>query len=105
MPQSEPSVDYPQDAITGTEPTLNIDEQLRPPAPVTEPQPPVLITEQQVMFGTAAAASPRRASIVRRMIDAFRVAADALRPPPPRPIYSPPAYFEGARMSREMDRL
>ena len=84
------------DAVTGTQPT------------VAEPQPPVLVTEQQVMFATAAAVRRRSTyvSITARMSGALRVVADALRPPPPRPHYArSAAYIERGRMSREMERL
>ena len=84
-----------QDAVAGTQST------------VAKPEPPVLITEQQVMLGTAAAVRPRstHVSITTRMTDALR-AVVALRPPPPRPNYSrSAAYIERGRMSREMERL
>ena len=85
-----------QDAATGTQPT------------VAQPQSPVLVTEHQVMFGTAAVVRPRTTHIpiTRRMSGALRVVADALRPPPPRPNYSrSAAYIERGRMSRETERL
>jgi hypothetical protein len=96
MSDSTLTIKATQDAITGTQPT------------VTQPQSPVLVTEQQVMFGTAAAVRPRstRIPITRRMSGALRVVADALRPPPPRPHYArSAAYLERGRMSREMERL
>ena len=67
---------------------------------------PVFITEQQVVFSTAAARSLRPPSISRLLTDAIRVVGAALRPPPPRRHY-PPRFsgFEDARMAREMDRL
>ena len=66
---------------------------------------PVLITKQQVVFGTATATS-RPASISRRVIDAIRVVGAALQPPPARRHYPPRfSYFEDSRMAREMDRL
>jgi len=43
---------------------------------------PVLITAQEVMFGTAAATSSRPASIPRRLIDTIRVVGVALHRPP-----------------------
>ncbi len=43
---------------------------------------PVLITEQEVVFGTAAAASSRPASTSRRLIDAIRGFGAALNRPP-----------------------
>ncbi|MDT5020343.1 MAG: hypothetical protein QOI33_867 [Mycobacterium sp.] len=67
---------------------------------------PVLITEQEVLFGSRAAILPRRESLTHRMIGAVRTAATSLRLPPPRQHY--PAdlgYLERSRMAREMDRL
>ena len=85
------------DAITGTQPTVSNDDLS---------QPPVLVTEQEVMFGTASAVRPRSTPITRRMTGALRVAAAALRPPPRRLHYVHSArYLDDARMSREMDRL
>ena len=67
---------------------------------------PVLITEQQVMFSTAVAASARRASTFRRLSDAIRRFGSAVQLPPPRREYPQRnSYFENARMAREMDRL
>ena len=106
MSDSRLPIEATQDAITGTQPTVSNDDLSQPPALVTDPQSPVLVTEQEVMFGTAAAVRPRSTPITRRMIDALRVVAAALRPPPPRPHYAHGAsYIERARMSREMDRL
>jgi hypothetical protein len=104
MSESTLSVEATQDATTGIQPTVSNDDLSQPPL-VTEPQPPVLITEQEVMLGTAAAVSPRSTPITRRMIDALRVVGAVLRPPP-RPHYARRAYYlEYAAMSREMDRL
>jgi hypothetical protein len=67
---------------------------------------PILITEQEVLFGSRAAILPRRASLTHRVIGAVRTAATSLRLPPPRQHY--PAdlgYLERSRMAREMDRL
>jgi hypothetical protein len=67
---------------------------------------PVVITEQEVLFGTRVATSPRRATLPHRLIGAVRTAATSLRLPPPRQHY--PAdlgYLERSRMAREMDRL
>ncbi len=100
------SIEATQDAITGAQPTVSNGDLSQPPALVTKPQPPVLVTEQEVKFGTAAAVRPRPTPITRRMTGALRVAAAALRPPPPRPHYAHSArYLVDARMSREMDRL
>jgi hypothetical protein len=100
------SVEATQDAITGIESTASKDNLSQPPTLVTEPEPAVLITEQEVMLGTTAVVSPRSTPITRRMINVFGVVAAALRPPPPRPHYARrAAYLERAAMSREMDRL
>jgi hypothetical protein len=97
MSDLRPSIEATQDAITGAQPTVSNDDLL---------QPPVLVTEQEVMLGTAAAVSPRSTPITRRMIGALRVVVTALQLPPPRPHYSHgAAYIERARMAREMDRL
>jgi hypothetical protein len=69
---------------------------------------PVLITEQEVVFSTAAAQAPSRAR--RRWLRRTWIAAIGriLRPLPEPKSHYPrrePAYFEAARMSREMDRL
>jgi hypothetical protein len=66
---------------------------------------PVVITEREVVFSTAAALS-RPASVSRRVIDAIRVVGAALDRPPARRHY-PPRFscFEDSRMAREMDRL
>jgi hypothetical protein len=67
---------------------------------------PVFITEQEVVFSTAAALSPRPASISRRLIDAIRVVGAALHRPPAQRHYAPRSnFFEDSRMAREMDRL
>jgi hypothetical protein len=66
---------------------------------------PVVITEQEVMFGTRAARSSRVASVPHRLLNTIRTAT-AQRLPPPRQHY--PAdlgYLERSRMAREMDRL
>jgi hypothetical protein len=91
------SIEETQDAITGTQPTVSKDNLS---------QPQVLISEQEVMLGTAAAVRPRSTQITRRMINALHVVGAALQPPPPRPHYARRAYYlERAAMSREMDRL
>ena len=93
-----------QDAVANAQAAASTDEFLE--VLVTAPQPPVVITEQEVMLGTAAAVSPRSIRMTRRMIDALGVVAAAFRPPPPRPYYAHrAAYLERASMAREMDRL
>jgi hypothetical protein len=66
---------------------------------------PVLITVQQVMFGTAAVVSPRRVSNWRRLIEAVRGVGAALRRPPARHYPPRRRYLEDAGMAREMHRL
>jgi hypothetical protein len=98
------SIEATQDAIASA--AVSTDDLARPLALETEAQPPVLITEQEVVFGTAAAVRPRSIPITRRMDGVLRAVATALRPPPPRPHYARRAYYlEYAAMSREMDRL
>jgi hypothetical protein len=75
---------------------------------VEAPSTEVLITTQQVLFGTAAAVRPRRENIGQRLVAMMRrmfaTSTDASRP---RPRYEPRryAYLENALMAREMDRL
>jgi len=69
---------------------------------------PVLITENQVAFSTAAAAPVP--STRRRWLDTTLTAGlgrilAALTQPRPLYPHRAPAYFEAARMSRAMDRL
>ena len=82
----------------------------------TEPaqRPEVLITPQQVLLSTAAAAGLHRESsgarlvaAVRRMFATPTRAARAERPPRQRPRYQPKryAYIEHAAMARAMERL
>ena len=67
---------------------------------------PVLITQQQVVFSTAAAMSSRPGSISRRLIDAIRVVGATLHRPPARRHYPQrSSYLEESRMAREMGRL
>ena len=71
---------------------------------------PVLVTKQEVVFGTAAALSVPPATTRRGWQSATPIAAirRILNPlPEPRPHYPrrEPNYFEAARMSRGMDRL
>lgn len=71
---------------------------------------PVLITEHEVAFNTAAAASVAPAVTRRHWPGASLIAAIGrihLALPEPRPHYPrrEASYFEGARMSRLMDRL
>ena len=67
---------------------------------------PVIITQQEVVFSTAAAMSSRPASISRRLIDAIRVVGATLQPRPARRHYPQRnSYLEHARMAREVDQL
>ena len=85
------------DVIQDAEPTLVKD---------ATSQAPVLITQQEVMFSTAAVTSSRPESISRRLIDAIRVVGAALNHPPASRYYPQrSSYLELSRMAREMDRL
>lgn len=77
---------------------------------------PILITEQEVVFGTSAAVSLPRTKTTRRLTDATRVVVANLRrtfltstarPRPARRHYPPRSngYLEHALMAREMHRL
>ena len=78
------------------------------PAAAQSHPAPVLITEQQVAFSTAAAASV--AANRRRWLDTavltglVHILAE-LRDPRPHCPHREPSYMESARMSRAMDRL
>jgi hypothetical protein len=72
-------------------------------------QPPVVITEQEVVFSTAAAVSLPRTKPTRRVIATlramFRSSSEDARPIP---RHYPPrreAFLEEAAMAREMYRL
>lgn len=71
---------------------------------------PVLISEQEVLFNSAVAASVSPATTRRHWSDAALITAIGhihLRLPEPRPIYTrrEASYFEGGRMSRMMEHL
>jgi hypothetical protein len=73
-------------------------------SPPTSADTPTLITEQQVLFSTAAAVAlpPAR---TRRWTDALR-AMFAFSTKPAKPVYPKRhVWLENAAMSREMDRL
>jgi hypothetical protein len=86
-------------------------ENLRPATPSAVPSAKpssaeVLITEQQVMFGTAVAAASRPqnrliAALGRVFATSAREARSQQHHDVPRRMY----YLESARMGREMDRL
>ena len=91
---------------TSATPSDVIHDTVKTPEKVGAPSAPVLITEQEVLFGTRVAVSPPKASITRRMFDAVWDAARALQLPPPRPHYpTDMGYLERSRMGREMERL
>ncbi|MDI3314657.1 MAG: hypothetical protein QJR12_10405 [Mycobacterium sp.] len=68
----------------------------------------VLLSEQQVVFSTAAASGVHRENVVRRLVAIarrrFAPSTDGSRA---RPRYYPGRgeFYEDARMAREMDRL
>ena len=97
MSQSPTTSAATPDVIQDVEPTLVEDGMSHAP---------VFISQQQVVFSTAAALSSGPASISRRLIDAIRVVGAALYRPPAR-RHQPQRinYFEQSRMAREMDRL
>jgi hypothetical protein len=91
---------------TSATPSDVIHDTVKTPEKVSAPSAPVLITEQEVLFGTRVTASPAKASIARRMFDAVGDAVRSLHLPPPRPHYpADMGYLEQSRMAREMDRL
>jgi len=71
--------------------------------------PPVLITEQEVAFSTAAAVALPRSKPIHRLIAALRaVSRSSSQDAKPVPRHYPPrrpAYLEEAAMAREMRRL
>ncbi len=97
MSQSPTTSAATPDVIQDAGPTLVKDEMSHAP---------VFITQQEVVFSTAAATSSRPASISRRLIDTIRVVGAALHRRPAR-RHSPQrsSYLEHSRMAREMDRL
>lgn len=87
------------------------------PADVVEapPRTPVLITEQQVLFATAAASPSQPVRTRRRGLDAMRALAASVTAlfatsasgTHPKPRHYPPRhdFLEDSRMAREMLRL
>jgi hypothetical protein len=66
----------------------------------------VLITEQQVMFGTAVAAAPRRENrLVAFLHRVFATPTDDSRSRRQQNMQRRMYYIEDARMGREMERL
>jgi hypothetical protein len=105
----------PPALIEDVEPSPQADAVLDSAPPLTEAAVPprsTLITEQEVVFGTAAAVPVQP---VRWWTGATRVVAEAMHrifvtssadPRPKRRHYPPRAtYLEYSRMRREMDRL
>jgi hypothetical protein len=95
--------------VTPTPPTTSDTESGRPTAACTlRKHAPVLITENQVAFSTAAAApvaSTRRRWLGTTLLGGLGRILIALTQPRPRQPRRQLAYFEAARMSRAMDRL
>jgi len=95
--------------VTPTPPTTSDTESGRPTAACTlRKHAPVLITENQVAFGTAAAApvpSTRRRSLEPTLIAGLGRILTALTQPRPHQKRRGLPYLEAARMSRAMDRL
>jgi hypothetical protein len=97
MSQSAPASRATPDVIEDVEPPLVTDGMSHAPA---------FVTAQEVAFSTAAALSPRPATISRRMINGIRIVGAALYRPPARRRYPlRNSYLEQPRMAREMDRL
>ena len=82
-----------------------------PVSPKRHTSTPLLISEQEVVFSTAAAAVVVPPATTHRHWRATPLIAAIghihIRLPEPRPHYSlrEASYFEGARMSRQMDHL
>jgi hypothetical protein len=105
MSSSVLPVEATQDAVNGIQPVAPNEDLSPPPTLITESEPSVVIAEQEVMLGSAAAVAPRSTTLTRRMIGALRVVGASFRPPP-RPHYARrAAYIESACMAREMHRL
>ena len=97
MSQSPTTSAATPDVIQGAEPTLVKDGMSHAP---------VFISQQQVVFSTAAAISSRPASISRRVIDTIRVVGAAVHRPPARRHHPQRrSYLEHSCMAREMQRL
>jgi len=77
-------------------------------APAAAASAEVLITAQEVLFGTAAALPARRESITRRFVALMRrmfAASAHASGPPRRDVPRRYEFLERALMGREMDRL
>jgi len=96
-------------------PEAVLDIMPSPPAEAVAKPAPALITEHEVVFGTAAALSPpstrrwTRLARVRAVILAAltRIFVTAAADPPAKRRHYPPRldFLENSRMAREMDRL
>jgi hypothetical protein len=97
------------DLTTITRPTFRKTVVPSPPViPAPSSEGTTLITEQQVLFATAAAAAlprvrPSRWSLAARAVTGALTTAS--RPPAARYKSRRLVYLENAQMSREMDRL
>jgi hypothetical protein len=101
------------DSATTLGPELEGSRETSPvTSPATSTETEALITEQQVLFGSAAAVALPPAK-TRRWSDTVRAVSGALRamfaasekPPAQRHYPKRRGYLENALMSREMDRL
>jgi hypothetical protein len=104
-------------ALADTTEALDAPRQSREPAPQQLPAAPspanaaagsVLITPQQVLFSTAAAAGARREHTGGRFVAVLRrMFATSTEPERPRSPHYPKhyAFIENAAMARAMDRL
>jgi len=100
---TEVTTRYEQEPVTGPAQTA-----------ATVPSKPAhtLISEQQVLFSTAAAAAPAPVK-TRRFSDAVQAVVGSVRtwlvsaaqPPAPQPYPKRHVWLENSLMSREMDRL
>jgi hypothetical protein len=93
-----------------TAPLATSDTESVPPTAACTPRKhaPVLVTENQVAFSTAAAApvgSTRHPWLYTTLKAGLGRILTGLTPPRPRQPHRELAYLEAARMSRAMDRL
>ena len=91
--------------------STNLRDAVENPAPAIETvsQPTVVITEQEVVFSTAAAAALPRTKPTRGVIGALRAMfRHSVQDAQPTPRHYPPrrtAFLERAAMTQEMHRL
>ena len=102
------------EALNSPPPLSVAGDAIENPAPTTRsavsPTKPssaeVLITEQQVMFGTAAAAGSRRENrLMAALRRVFATSTTETRARRQHSVQRRMYYIESARMAREMDRL